>query len=295
MKILLTGASGLLGRSVYRELKSCGKGFEVTGTAFSRTDGDLVKLDLLDSSAVKKFISDFKPDLIVHSAAERRPDEVKANPEKAQRVNVDATGFIAEAAEACGAFILYMSTNYVFDGKNPPYYPESVTNPLNDYGRMKLEGEKIVADRCSNAIILRIPILYGRCEYLGESAVTLIADGINPDRPFYIDNRMTRFPTHADDVAAVITGLAGLIQDGEKISGIYQWSTETPYTKYSLAKIMAGILRVNPDLILEAEPDLNAAPRPQNAKLDTGRLKELGFFYNRDFKKAVREIIQEHR
>lgn len=294
MKILLTGASGLLGRAVYKNFTENYSRFEILGTAYSRTSGDLVKLDLLDTAAVNKLISDFKPGLIIHSAAERRPDEVKANPERAQKVNVEATGTVAEAAAEIGAAILYMSTNYVFDGRNPPYFPDSETNPLNDYGKMKLAGEKAVEEKCPGAIILRIPILYGNCEYLGESAVTLMAEGISADKVSYFDNKMIRFPTHSGDIAEVIAGLAQQLKNGENIKGIYQCSSEIPYTKYTMARIMAEALELNPELIHEAEPDPNAAPRPVNAKLDTGRLQKLGLGSYRDFNSAVKEILFQH-
>ncbi len=293
MKIFLTGASGLLGRALFKELNECGRGFEVLGTAFSRTSGSLKQLNLLDSTAVKKMISDFGPDLVIHSAAERRPDVVKADPEKAQKINVDATGTVAEAASACGASILYMSSNYVFDGRNPPYYPDSAVNPLNEYGQMKLTGEHIVLEKCPDAIILRIPIVYGRVEYLGESTVTVIADEISADSPAYFDNRQMRFPTHAGDISNVISGLAGLLDAGEEIKGIYHWSSETSITKFGIAKILAGIMGIDPELIREAAPDPNAAPRPENAKLDTGRIRRLGLGTYRDFEQAIREILME--
>lgn len=291
MKILLTGASGLLGRAIYNELTSCSKGFKVKGTAFSRSNNALVKLDLLDQDAVQNTVSKYKPDLIIHSAAERRPDVVKADPDKAEKINVGAVETIARAASDCNAAILYMSTNYVFDGKNPPYSPESPTNPLNDYGRMKLAGEKKVAEACEKAIILRIPILYGKIEYFGESAVTIIADGLSPNKESFFDNKLQRYPTHADDVAAIIAGLSGMLAAGENISGIYQWSTEKPYTKFSMAKLMAKIIGIDPELVREASPDPNAALRPQNAKLDAGLIRALGLGSEKDFESELRKIL----
>ena len=295
MKILLTGASGLLGRTLINELESQDGGFEVTGTAFSRAGGNLVRLDLTEEQGVKALINDLRPELIIHAAAERRPDIVKDDPDKAERINIEATKTLTAAAEDCGAALLYISTNYVFDGTAPPYYPDSATNPLNAYGRMKLDGEKIVGSGCSRSIILRIPILYGEAEYLGESAVTLIAEGIKADEPSYFDNRMTRFPTHAGDISEVIRGLANRLGEGSEISGIYHCSSAVPYTKYSMARIMAEIMEIDPSLIREAAPDPNAAPRPENAKLDTGRLDKLGLGSYRDFREAAAEIIGKFR
>lgn len=291
MKILLTGASGLLGRAVFREFSSKDNNYDITGTAYSRKSGSLIKLDILDEVAVNKLVTNLRPDLIIHTAAERRPDVVKDNPERSQRLNVDAVGTIARAAVDCGAAIIYISTNYVFDGKNPPYYPDSKTNPLNDYGIMKLAGEKKVAKECPKAIILRIPILYGHVEFLSESAVTIIADGLSADKDSYFDNKMIRFPTHADDISRIIRGIADLLHRGETVSGIYQWSAEQAYTKYEMAGLMAEILRLDPSLIKEAGPDPEAAPRPQNAKLDSSRLRAMGLGSELDFKQALTSIL----
>ncbi|MDC7226272.1 MAG: SDR family oxidoreductase [Spirochaetales bacterium] len=294
MKILLTGASGLLGRPLYKELCANGTAFNVIGTAFSRSAGKLKKLDITDSAAVNTFVTDFSPDMIIHAAAERRPDEVKADPEKAARVNVGATVTLAAAAAGVGASLLYISTNYVFDGTAPPYYPDSETNPLNTYGEMKLAGEKAVVGKCPDAFILRIPILYGPCEYLGESAVTLIAEEISADKPSFFDNNLVRFPTHSEDIAKIIAGLCRRLRRGERLSGIFQCSSEKPYTKYGMAKIMAKIMGINPELIKAAEADTNAAPRPQNAKLDTGRLEKFNLNNYRDFIPAVEKIIRQN-
>lgn len=291
MKILVTGASGLLGRAVYRSLSESDADFEVTGTAFSRSRDKLIKLDLTDGNSVMEAISALKPDLIIHSAAERRPDVVKEDPEAAERLNVSAVSTIAEAAEDCGAALLYMSTDYVFDGTNPPYKTEDEPNPLNNYGKMKLEGEIIVLTTCSQPLILRVPILYGRVEKIAESAVTVIAESISADTPSYHDDEAIRYPTNTSDIAEVITSIAKKLNLGEDISGIFHWSSESPYTKYQIALIMAEILGIDQTLIKTATPNPEAAPRPMNAHLDTEKLRNLGINGETDFKSSIREIL----
>ncbi|MBI9107344.1 MAG: SDR family oxidoreductase [Spirochaetales bacterium] len=291
MKILLTGASGLLGRAVYKSLSESAAGFELAGTFFSRSSDNLIKLNLTDSSAVIKAVSDLSPDLIIHCAAERRPDVVKKNPADAEKLNVSAVSTLAEAAEARGAAILYLSTDYVFDGTNPPYGTEDEPNPLNTYGRMKLEGEIICLTTCSRQIILRLPILYGNVEHLGESAVTVIAENITYDKPSFHDDEAVRYPTHTEDIAEVITGMAERLYQGEDISGIYHWSAETPYTKYEIALVMAEALGIDKNLIQRATPDPDAAPRPLDAHLDTSRLRMLGLGRETGFVEAITEVL----
>ena len=121
MKILVTGASGLLGRSLMAELAPlAGSADALIGTAHSRLKAPLRRLDLTDETAVRAAFAEWSPELVVHSAAERRPDVVDGDPASAERLNVDATRLLAELAAAHGARFIYLSTDYVFDGTKPP-------------------------------------------------------------------------------------------------------------------------------------------------------------------------------
>ena len=296
MKILLTGASGLLGRAVYREFKDNRSGFDITGTAFSRTGEGLLKIDLMNRAAIVKAIEDGGWDLIIHTAAERRPDAVKQDPEAAGKLNVEAVETIAEAAEKTRAAVLYMSTDYVFDGSNPPYRPEAKPAPLNLYGEMKLEGEKRVLSSCGKPLILRVPILYGNEQNLTESAVLSIAAGISRNSESFHDNEAVRYPTHVEDVARVIACLAELLKkensSAEEITGrIFHWSGESPFTKYEIALLMSGIMNIDKSLIKPAVPDPNAAPRPKNSHLDTSDLRKLGIASETCFKASLEEAL----
>lgn len=171
MKIMLTGASGLLGRAIKKELEQF-KSWTVLGLGYSRLDGGLRKVNLMSQQEVSDVIEEFRPDVVIHSAAERRPDYVKNNKADTEMLNVTASETIAKNVNKYGGCVVYISTDYVFDGKSPPYTSASKTNPLNDYGKSKLEGELVTIRECSNHIILRVPILYGDVEYVSESAVT---------------------------------------------------------------------------------------------------------------------------
>ncbi len=170
-RVIVTGASGLLGRAILKQFQEKGQ-WEALGLAFSRVGPDLQKIDLRNKEEVSSLVASFKPDVIIHAAAERRPDFVEKQEGATAALNVLATSYLAEAAATAKAFMLYISTDYVFDGTKPPYKPNDTPNPLNKYGQSKLDGEKATLEHCPNGGVLRVPVLYGPVEHLHESVVT---------------------------------------------------------------------------------------------------------------------------
>uniref|UniRef100_A0A1B6GWV8 Methionine adenosyltransferase 2 subunit beta n=1 Tax=Cuerna arida TaxID=1464854 RepID=A0A1B6GWV8_9HEMI len=145
-KLFLTGASGLLGRALYKKFES--EGWNIYGTAFVRVQDGLHELDITKRDDVEKVITEFRPDFVIHAAAQRFPDKVDSDPDAARRLNVDATGYVVDAAAKVGAPVLYISTDYVFDGKGETAYTvNDKPNPINLYGQTKLEGE-VVTLKC---------------------------------------------------------------------------------------------------------------------------------------------------
>lgn len=302
MKILLTGASGLLGRSLMVHLASLvDTPDKLIGTARSRIKPPLHPLDLTDEGALRLAFTDWAPDLVVHSAAERRPDVVDGDPATAERLNVGATAQLAGLAAASGARFIYISTDYVFDGSAPPYAIDALPAPLNAYGRMKLAGEEVVrsayaASGQSRFAIVRIPILYGRVENLAESAATELAVKLQQGKAFKAEDWARRYPAHADDVARAIAIVARCIMAGKPVDGgIYHYAGHEQLTKYGMAMIMAKELGLADELIL---PDPNppaGAPRPKDCRLDASRLAALGFTPRIDFAEGIRDALATFR
>ncbi|KAK3724925.1 hypothetical protein QZH41_005693 [Actinostola sp. cb2023] len=178
-RVLITGASGLLGRALMKAFSSS-LNWQVLGLAHTRVSGNLQKVNLLDFEETRRIVEEFKPHLLVHSAAERRPDIVEKNPDATQNLNVGTTEFLAKLVEdfnkglkSPSHFMLYISTDYVFDGTSAvPYKPDDPPHPINKYGQSKLEGEQAVERYHPNGLILRVPVLYGDVEHLGESSVS---------------------------------------------------------------------------------------------------------------------------
>lgn len=285
---LITGASGLLGRA----LMHCFPTEHTIGLAFSRANHPLEKLDLTDHEAVTHYLQEKKPKVIIHAAAERRPNVASDNPEHVMNLNVATTRNLARNAEEIGAHIIYISTDYVFDGTQPPYKPEDQPNPLNFYGKTKLAGELAIQEVTNNYTILRVPILYGQVEHIEESAVTALLPLLKQSDTS-VDNWAIRYPMLTDDAATICFKLAQMVQHGAVPKGIFHCSGPDKLTKYQMLKIMAEAMSTSFGHIQPAnEPSKTGAIRPKNCQLDTSQLTELGIIAQTDFATGIEQLVK---
>lgn len=154
-KILITGGSGQLGYDIYRELN---KRYGDDVTIFMPNHA---VLDITDEKSVKQLIDEFKPDVVFHSAAYTKVDDAEDNPEVCFSTNVSATQYIAEACSSIDAKLIYVSSDYVFDGKKgSPYTEGDMTKPINTYGKSKAIGE-LKAQINPNTFVVRTSWVFG--------------------------------------------------------------------------------------------------------------------------------------
>ncbi|WP_158934248.1 SDR family oxidoreductase [Burkholderia sp. S171] len=293
-KVALIGASGLLGRAVSNELASITR-WQVVRTAFRHGDASTITLDILDEGAVREFIVDQVPDAIIVAAAERRPDVCENDPMLARALNVDALGSIASAAHEIGSWILSISTDYVFDGTRPPYHPDDAPNPLNAYGRSKLDGERALLRGGARSCVLRLPLLYGPVIDRGESAVTSLTPAIVESArgiaPALMDAWATRYPTFTPDVAVVIRQLLERHEIGEAVTGVQHWSGNEPMTKFDIAQRIAQVLNIDARITAQHTPT-DTTPRPRNCHLASDALEVLKIGQRTPFDTAIRTVLQ---
>ncbi|XP_010000352.1 PREDICTED: methionine adenosyltransferase 2 subunit beta [Chaetura pelagica] len=290
-RVLITGATGLLGRAVFKEFKE--NNWNAVGCGFRRAQPRFEQINLLDCIAVHDIIHDFQPHVIVHCAAERRPDVVESQPDAASQLNVAASGNLAKEAAGVGAFLIYISTDYVFDGTSPPYKETDVPNPLNLYGKTKLEGEKAVLENNEDAAVLRIPVLYGEVERLEESAVTVMFDKVQfSNKSANMDHWQQRFPTNVKDVATVCRQLAEKRMLDPSVRGTFHWSGNEQMTKYEMACAIADAFNL-PSSHLRPITDcpVVGALRPRNAQLDCSKLEMLGIGQRTPFRAGIKESL----
>ena len=153
MKALVTGANGMLGQDLCPILED--EGYEVVET-------DIQNLDITNPDSVQKVLKSENPDVVIHCAAYTDVDSAEENLEQAREINADGTKNIAKTCAEIGCKLVYISTDYVFDGKKEkPYLPTDEPNPINNYGLTKLEGEEFVKKYCEKYFIVRTSWLYG--------------------------------------------------------------------------------------------------------------------------------------
>ncbi len=294
------GASGVLGRAVANHFHE--KGTTAHLLSFSRKSPSSLypnlpsptPLDLLDESAVRQYFTSLqsdperKIDFLIHCAAERRPDVAEADPERATKLNEGSTKLLATLATELGFGLIYLSTDYVFDGKKPPYEVNDTPNPLNLYGKLKRAGEEAVLSTRQEAggdkplTVLRIPLLYGQVEYNAETAVNIFVDILEDQsgKEYTMDHFAVRFPTCVEDVARVIYDFIHL--DQSPLPPIIHYSTSKGMTKYQQLEIIAKYMgvpysHVKPDAQDPAtKPNPSGVQRPGNTQLSVAELQKIG-------------------
>lgn len=287
---LITGASGLLGRQVSHHLSSLDH--DVVGLSHTREGEGLTRLDLTEEESVRTFLGVTRPGVIVHCAAERRPDQCEGEPEKTQAINVKACETLAQYVEEHGAKIVYISTDYVFDGKEAPYEVDAAPNPLNAYGHSKLAGEKVFLSRVPDqAVVLRVPILYGPVEFLDESQVTTLAELVKSGQGCKVDDWATRYPTYTPDVAQAIGKLLEVWQHDHLMAGVQHFSGSEALTKYGMCKAISEVIGCSSESLIPDPNPPSGAPRPQNSQLSDSSLGKKADLQRTPFKEALKQIL----
>lgn len=290
-KIMVTGATGLLGRAVVKQLELTGH--EVVATGFSRASDSVHRLDLTLASDVADFVSHHCPQVIVHCAAERRPDVSEQNPQAALALNLSASQALAQAAKANHAWLIYISTDYVFDGTQPKYAEDAATHPVNFYGESKRKGEEIVLNTSPDFAVLRLPILYGQVEKLSESAVLVLIQQLMDQLPQGIDDWAVRSPTSTADIANAIDKLIAQHIEHSIVQGIYHFSAAETMTKYQMLLILGEILQLSTAHLTPESTPTDSAKRPRDCTLSCARLAALGIRSDIDFATGARQALTQ--
>ena len=299
MKVFVTGVGGQLGHDVMNELNvrgHAGVGSDIAPAYSGIQDGSAVcsmpyvQLDITDSAAVHRVLEDVRPDAVIHCAAWTAVDaaEDAENRDKVWAINEGGTRNIAEACRALGCKMMYISTDYVFDGQGAaPWQPDcKAYAPLNVYGETKLGGEKAVSALVERFFIVRIAWVFG---LNGKNFIkTMLRLGEIHDTLRVVNDQIGT-PTYTLDLARLLVDMI----ETEKY-GYYHATNEGGYISW--AEFAAEIFRqagmnVNVIPVTTAEYGLSKAARPYNSRLDKSKLTACGFEPLPDWKDAVRRYI----
>lgn len=301
MKVFVTGVGGQLGHDVVNELAK--RGHESVGSDLAPeysgiadgsavTKAPYVQLDITDKDAVARVFSEIRPEAVIHCAAWTAVDaaEDKDKRKLVHRINAEGTRYIAEAAKAVDAKMLYLSTDYVFDGQGErPWEPDDKCYaPLNVYGQSKLDGEKAVSGTLAKYFIVRIAWVFG---LNGKNFIkTMINVGKTHDTVRVVKDQIGT-PTYTLDLARLLAdmiesekyGYYHATNEGGYISW-YDFCVEF-YRQYGLAT------KVVP--VTTAEYGLSKAARPFNSRLDKSKLVKAGFTPLPTWQDAVARYLKE--
>lgn len=261
--ILLTGGNGQLGTELRKLLDE--KGWE-----YDSTDADV--LDITDAEKTMAYINDLKPELIYHCAAYTAVDKAEdEGKELDEKINVDGTRNVAKAAKAAGSKLVYISTDYVFDGtrKDGMYQVDDITNPQSEYGRTKLLGEQAVQEIMDDYYIIRTSWVFG---IYGHNFVYTMQRLAETHKQLTVVNDQYGRPTWTRTLAEFMT----FVIENEAPVGVYHLSNENSCSWFEFAKEILKDTDVEVFPVTSEEYP-QKAKRPQYSVMDLSKAKDLGF------------------
>ena len=301
MKVFVTGVNGQLGHDVVNELIKKGHtviGSDITDKYNGVSDGSFVTtntykgLDITDKTKVDELLLDIKPEAIIHCAAWTAVDLAEDEDKKAKvfNINVNGTKYLANVAKEIDAKMLYLSTDYVFNGQGDrPWKPDDKNfEPLNYYGETKLMGEKVISNILDKYFIVRIAWVFG---LNGNNFIkTMINVGKTHDEVRVVNDQIGT-PTYTYDLARLLVDMIETDKYGyyhaTNEGGYISWYdfTKEIYKQYGLNT------KVTP--VSTKEYGLSKAARPFNSRLDKTKLVENGFTPLPDYKDAIARYLKE--
>jgi dTDP-4-dehydrorhamnose reductase len=279
MRVLITGASGLLGRDVVDACAAAGDEF----VAF-----DHGRLDVTDRDAVLGALTALRPEAVIHCAAWTDVDACESDPERAFMANGLAVRWVAEGCRRAGAHLVHVSTDYVFDGTiDRPYNEWDTPNPRSAYGESKLAGEREAAALGDGSTIVRTSWMCG--EHGPNMVKTVLRLAAERDALAFVDDQRG-YPTFASDLAPMLRRLAV-----DRRAGVHHVTNQGAVSWFDFAREVLRAAGKDPGIVSPIKTaDLDpprAANRPANSVLDNAVLRAAGLALLRDFRAPLAELV----
>jgi dTDP-4-dehydrorhamnose reductase len=280
MKVLVIGCSGLLGMKLHQTLID--QEFDVGATYHKNPVKmkDTYHLDITSSEDVDIIFEKMHPEVVILTAAYTDVDGCETNKTTAYKINVEGTKNIAKATERCDGKLVYVSTDYVFDGHKGLYTENDATNPINYYGQTKLDGEQVVQSICSQFLIARTSVIYGGNK---SNFVTWFIDSLQHGKSVNIVTDQFVSPTLNVDLAEQIVALIR-----SNAHGVFHTAGGQRISRYEFCRVIADLFGLDVELVSPITMnDLSwVAMRPLDSSLDVSKVSGIKKPY------IVREAVQ---
>lgn len=281
MKILITGANGLLGQKLV-ELMAKDAHLDLIATARgtnrlpSEEGYTFASMDITDKAQVLATIGKHTPDVVINTAAMTNVDQCELEREAGWHANVDSVAYLVEACAQNNCFLLHLSTDFIFDGTKGPLTEEEEPNPVNYYGEGKLAAEKLVMESNLRWAIARTVLVYGIVSDMSRSNIILwVKNSLEQGKPLKVVDDQWRTPTLAEDLA-----LGCYLIAKKKAEGIFNISGKDMLTPYDMAIKVKNYFNLDESLISRADSSTFSQPAKRPPKtgfiIDKAR-NELGY------------------
>lgn len=270
MRILVVGASGLVGGNLYQRFL-INKNHILVGTYHHYKLPHLIPLDITQGKEVTRIISEFKPEVVLHPAAYADVDGCEKNPQLCHEINNVGVRNVIDACGKVNSLFVFFSSDYVFDGKNGPYREEDKTKPLSVYGRVKLEIENYLQKKHPNHLIIRTCGIFGR-EAQGKNFVVRLIDKLKNGQEVSVVTDQQGSPTY---VKSLTSAVSFLVENGYK--GLYHVTGRTVLMRFEFARLIAEVFKLDQNLIKPITTDQiqQTAKRPMLGGLVIDKVQKI--------------------
>ncbi len=295
MKILITGANGLLGQKLVTLLSATDDVQTIaTGLGPNRNPiGNYLyeEMDITNELSIERVVSLHLPDFIINTAAMTQVDQCETEKEKCDRLNVVAVEYLIAACSRYNVFLVHLSTDFVFDGENGPYSENDQPNPLSYYAESKLRSERVLQASTIEWAIVRTIIVFGVAHDMSRSNIVLwVRKSLLEKKNIKVVNDQWRMPTLAEDLAE-----GCLLVTQKRAKGIFHISGKELLTPYEIALKTAGFFSLDDSLIEEVDGSIFTQPakRPKRTGFILDKaIEELGYS-PRSFEEGLKVLAEQ--
>jgi len=270
LKVLVTGSAGLVGRQVVKDLSNSHQVFSCYNESKPEY-GDSVKMDLKNHEMISSILTEKKPEIVIHLGAMTGVDLCEKERTSASEINTKATEIIAKECSKLNSFLVYVSTDYVFDGNLGMYKEDDVTNPLGFYGKSKLEGEKVVQNFSTNWCIARTSTPFG-LHPTKKSFPMWVIENLQKQKQIDVLTDQFTSPTYVPNLSRMLIEISE-----RRITGIIHVAGASKTSRYQMASMVSDKLNLDGTLLKQISMNKMkwVAQRPKDSSLDVSRASSI--------------------